>query len=471
MKLGEKIDFDLSKEYEFPVTVNGKSGNFFAELKLSPKGITIRISGDESPERHYGFAPFKVDTMECVGFNMNFLLFNLHCVKSGTSAVDGQSYGISHFEALYTAEYVIASRLPIAYLELSSIHLFSPTLKKWVGYTEKQQEIVNDQISGSRVGLHATFENFDPSEFLVGGESAIVSVSYNLTAKASPLDFEVGVRFPPSFDLFLPDQIHPKDVMPTYQKAYAFLSTLHGHELSMDRIELLSRNPRHDEEAYLYYPKRALTEYEITSHSWFPLSHNLRFRTLDCPELPLDSIVRYFSKENSHAEKWIKYTKYRRMENPEERFLGFFRLLESLTKTSKSYLDPELLEKIIPKTKKIMIGIFKDKKAVDSFLNGIHRYNNSKYNTEKCFHDFYKKLPTEIVKEWTLNKKDFGSICTLRNNISHANEFSEDPDSLLKKCSFIEALLLIALLETIDIPITTTTKLISRLPGAHRLYQ
>lgn len=468
MKLGEKVDFDLAKAYEFRVTVKGESGHFSAELKLSPTAITIRISGDEEAERRWGYAPYELASMECFGFNMNFLLFNLHFVKGGNYWVGENLKKISHFEAEYTAEYVIASKARIPSLELHSIHLFCPTLEKWVGYTEKQQEIVENQVSGSRVGLHASFDDFDFSEFCAGNDNSIVSVNYNLSAKASPLEFEVGVRFPPSFGLFLPNRVLPLEAMRLYQKAYAFLSLLHGHELSMDRIELWEESPRSDSEAYLYYPKRALAKYELSSYSWFPLSHKLRYDTLGLPAFPLDSIVKYFSGEYEHVEKWIKYIKYRRMRNPEDRFLGYFRLLESLTKISKNYLDPELLNKQVIRIENIMARIFGDRKAVKSFLRGIERYNNSKYNTANCFRDFYAKLPQELVKKWSLGKDSIEPICKLRNDISHANNFFENNDDLLAKCSFVESLLLIALLETLDISIATTTKMIVRLPGASR---
>jgi hypothetical protein len=469
MKFGDNREFDLNKKYEFRVSVNGEFGCFSAELKLSPEAITLRIGGDQVGLRRWGYTKWELESLECFGLEWNFNLFDLHCVKSGSFAVGEMLGTVLHFEAEYVAGYAIISSAGTVNLDMRSIHLLSPSLEKWVGYTEKHQEIIDNQVSGSRVGLISGFGDFDTTEFCISinGEGEI-AVNYNIMAKASPFEFEVGVRFPPSFCVFSKSQILPKDVMQLYQKTYAFLSLLHGHELQIDRIELCEDDPRTGN-TYLYYPKPILSTYEHSSYSWFPLGHNLRFDTLGLLAFPFESIRKYFSKEYAVSEKWNKYLKYRRMTNVEERFLGYFRLLESLTKITKSFLDPDLLKIKVIRVESIMVRIFGQRKDVKGFLRGIERYNNSKYNTEKCILDFYKKLPEEVLSGWCLKQDAITSICKLRNDISHANDYFESNDDLLSKCAFIESLLIVALLETIDVPISTTAKLIGRLPGSHHL--
>jgi len=469
MNFDDVKEFDLDKKYEFRVSVNGESGCFAAELKLSPEAITLRVSGDQIGFRTWGPTRWELESLECFGVGWTFLLFDLHCVKSGSYAVGAMLGNVMHFEVEYVASHALISKGGPLNLDMRSIHILSPTLKKWVGYTEKQQEIVEDQVGGTGVGLRAGFEEFDTTEFCVNvnGEG-VVLVNYNIKAKASPFEFEVGVRFPPSFCVFSDSQILSKDVMRLYQKAYAFLSLLHGRELQVDRIELCEDDPRTGD-SFLYYPKPALTAYELSSYSWFPLGHNLRFDSLGLLSFPLDSIAKYFSKEYLVSDKWNKYLKYRRMTNVEERFLGYFRLLESLTKTSKSFLDSDLLKIQVTRVEKIMVRIFGQQKEVRGFLRGIDRYNNSKYNTEKCILDFYKKLPDKVLSGWRLKQDAITSICKLRNDISHANDYFESNDDLLSKCAFVESLLLVALLETIDVPISTSAMLIGRLPGSHHL--
>jgi hypothetical protein len=461
----------LGKEYNYRVTVSGLVGNFYADLKLSSDNITIRISGDETGLRTWGPTEWELESLECSGIGINFLLFDLHCIRSGTHAIGEMPSFVTHIDVEYIASYAIISQSKALDLKFQSIHLYSSTLAEWVGYTEKQQEIIEDQMGGSRVGLISNFGEFDTTEFCIGTEEGCqVAINYNIKAKANPFEFEVGVHFPPSFAVFSGEQILSKDIMHLYQKSYSLLSLLHGHELAMDHIELWEDDADAGE-ALLYYPISSISPKDIISYSWFPLGHNLRFNDLNLPPFPLDAINKYFSKEYMLSNKWWKYIKYRRMENAEERFLGYFRLLESLTKKSKSFLDPELLKSQVGRIEKIMIKIFGAKKEVQSFLGGIERHNNSKYNTAKCILDFYKKLPPEVVGKWNLKKEAITSICKLRNDISHANDYFESPNDLLDKCAFVESLLLIALLETVDVPISVSSKMICRLPWAYRLFE
>jgi hypothetical protein len=46
--------------------------------------------------------------------------------------------------------------------------------------------------------------------------------------------------------------------------------------------------------------------------------------------MPQEIFSNYFSLDLSELSHYGKYVKYRRMENVEERFLGYFRILEKL---------------------------------------------------------------------------------------------------------------------------------------------
>jgi hypothetical protein len=471
MKFGEVETFELSASYDFRVTVKGAEGNFSGLLKLSPDGITIRISGDQQQHRRWGDVEWKLESLRCESFKWSFTLFDLHAVKSGHFMLQSGPGAIQHFEIDYAVSYAVVSPSGAGELDIRELQLFSPTLKEWIGHTEKQEEIVHNQMTGSAVGLKSHFGDFDTREVSVDvtgfGE---IYVNYNIKARASPLAFSVGVEFPPSFCVCSNETILPADIMQLYQKSYAFLSLLHGYEIAMDRV-ILAGDDFISSDSYLYYPKPRLSVREENAYSLYPLGNKIRFDSLGLPPMPLESIATYFSSDYKFTEKWIKYIKYRKMNNAEERFLGYFRLLESLTKNSKTFLDPELLAVQVARIEKIMIKIFKNSKEVKSFLRGISRYNKSKYNTEKCLIDFYKKIPVGRRESWSLKQSAITLICTLRNNISHANDYFELHDDLLAKSAFIESLLIMALLETIDIPIDTSSKVISRLSTSFHLYK
>jgi len=133
------------------------------------------------------------------------------------------------------------------------------------------------------------------------------------------------------------------------------------------------------------------------------------------------------------------------MTNTEDRFLGYFRVIESLTRKQKEYLDPEKLNDLLIRSKPFLHKKFKDKKNVNSFIKGITRYNKSKYNTAKCIQDFYNEIPSATTKYWKYQKHDIQKICQLRNDITHANDYQITNQELYLITCFIELLLIFAL--------------------------
>lgn len=469
MKFGETETFELNASYEFRVTVKGVEGVFSGLLKFSPNGITIRISGDQQEHRRWGDIEWKLESLKCESFKWSFILFDLHVLKRGDYFLQSGSNATQHFEIDYTVAHAVISPSGLGGLDIFELQLFSPTLKEWIGLTEKQEEIVHNQMVGSAVGLKSHFGDFDTREISVDVEGVgEVYINYNIKGRASPLAFSVGVEFPPSFCVLSDEPIPSNLVMKLYQKTYAFLSLLHGFEIAMDRV-ILAGDDFMSGKSYLYYPKPRLTVREEEAYSLYPLGNKIRFDSLGLPSLPLDSIAIYFASDYKYTEKWSKYIKYRRMHNAEERFIGYFRLLESLTKKTQVFLDPELLATQVAKVEKIMIKIFKSPKEVKGFLRGIDRHNKSRYDTEKCFIDFYKKIPLKRRESWSLKQNEIKSVCKLRNDISHANDYFERHDHLLTKIAFVESLLIIALLETIGIPVDTSSRIIGRLSTSFHL--
>lgn len=458
MRSRKNVEYEFDKIFDIKVTVSGEGGRFFGKLVLSPENIKLRISGDLSEGRTFGNADWKLEFLKCDGFDRTYFLYDLHCVESFVSALDFDPAYVRHFEVEYVASYALICR---GDLEICGLELFSPVLESWVGYTEKQEEIVRDQVVGKRVGIHAPPDAINTNEFdLDVCGLGKISVGYDIQASASPLEFNVGVKFPPSFKVVVGERIEYKDVMAVYQKVYSFLSLVHGADFHVDQIKLIAGNSLYTE-GVLYFSQSKIKQHQ--TYSFFPLGNNLRMDSLGCPKFPLESIAKYFSPDYKLSEKWKKYLKYRRMINVEDRFLGYFRQLESLTKIKKGYLDAELLDSLIGRIKPVMVKFFDSKKNVEGFLGGIPSFNNSKYNTAKCILEFYKKIPEDLRGGLSLTAKDIPAICKLRNDISHANDYFEDVDALHNKCDFIEGLLVIALLETIGVPISRTAKMIGRL--------
>jgi hypothetical protein len=202
-----------------------------------------------------------------------------------------------------------------------------------------------------------------------------------------------------------------------------------------------------------------------TSEILFPLGDHLVNYQPNYPAFPINSFKEFYALEKKEVGYWEKYIKYRRMTNIEEIFLGYFRLLESLCYQKKAYLNGDLLKEISKKAEPYLIKKFKDKKNVKSFLNGLSRYNNSKYNTEKNIRYFLIKAPKELSSTWKFTKKDIGAICKLCNDITHANDYYVEKGEVENKAKFIEVLLLLRLFLMVGIPMEISSKIINRVDG------
>ncbi|WP_374254994.1 HEPN domain-containing protein [Acinetobacter brisouii] len=141
------------------------------------------------------------------------------------------------------------------------------------------------------------------------------------------------------------------------------------------------------------------------------------------------------------------------MKSDEEKFLGYFRLLEKLTYKRKYYVDEAYLENLLKKTKSYLAKKLDVKtKIINDLNNRILQANGSKYNTAKCISDFYDLVPIEIQGQLSYKKADIPTICKLRNDITHANEYTLDDALLHNYTKFINALLFLALTQKIGIP-------------------
>jgi hypothetical protein len=347
---------------------------------------------------------------------------------------------------------------------VKSISIHSNKISEWVGNTNKQEDIIKAYSNRERI-----FDNPDKfNEFSTPLEGiGILGVGYNLSRYSSSPDFSVGIEFPPSLIIeFINPQL-TNEVMNSFLKLYALLAFFIGNDFLIEQINTPFSSLAYDNEGTLYYPSKSINPKYNQSYSLFPLGKDVRFDSLGLPSLPITSFNNYYSLSEVLCGYFLKYLKYKRMENPEERFLGYFRILESLCSNKKNYLDEKLLEEVCQKAKSYLIRKFDDKMNVTKFLNGISRYNNSKYNTEKCIQDFYLRIPNSISAKWKVEKRDIGDICKFRNDITHANDYNIRTSQIEEKVKFIEVLLVYSLFEKLGVELPMAAKILYRISGYH----
>ena len=452
---------ELGKSYTFNVIAEDGVNHFAAELNLSPEAIILKIMGERHEGRDFSCGWGEIDQLTCRDLNSTFLLQKLRLVSSSSRMIPHRNRSIGFFENVYEVDHVIFSPNNV-YQDgiVLSLSIHSEAIKKWVGNTEKQEEIIRS--------YHNKEPIFDSPEKLTefGQEMPNYGGVYLSMHSSSP-GFSSGICFPPSISLVFENPISINASYCKYLEIYSLLALFNGNDFAVDLIEVKFGSSSFSQAGTIYFPTTNNIPRHDQGYPLFPLGKNIRFDSLGLPELPLESFNYYFSLPDKKRGYFKKLLTYQRMDNPEERFLGFFRILESLCFKKKFFLDEDVLEDLSKRIKPYLVKRFNDKKSVASFLKGIPRYNGSKYNTEKCIQDFYVKVPVEISKNWTVQKSDIGSICSLRNDITHANDYYVSVHEVEEKSKFVEVLLILALFESINIDLSVSSRIIDRLSGYH----
>ncbi|HDR9056540.1 TPA: hypothetical protein QDB02_004310 [Burkholderia vietnamiensis] len=453
----EKLSLD--EKYQFQVTIENNGTHFVGDLSLSPTECTITIRGDISKDRDHTFDIERIDELRCNSFNETFLLLDLKGFEASISSISRHPTPINHFEITYHISYVIHSRSTIsgstAYL---GIEIESRDFAQWVGYTKTQDVIVGKYNNGTLFGFGST-PDVEIEQFV--NNLGILQIAYRPSTHYSVDTFSMGLNFPPVLYLACEQEMTAQHAIANVNELTTLFSFLLGHELDLKRIRLIGTHSRMAA-ITLYFPHNP-SEIGTTSYPWFPLGKNLKFNQLGLPEFPQKSFSTYFELPSFDRTYFKKYLKYREIQNPEERFLGFFRLLEKLCFQKETYLPEEKFANLIRRSTPLLINYFGDKKNVERLMERMLYLNESKLNTSSCISRFIKKIPRNLRSKWIYDSSSIESICKLRNDLTHANEIEPEGIEIEQKAKFIETLLVIQLLLKIGISIEDGTRLASRI--------
>ncbi|WP_306304552.1 HEPN domain-containing protein [Methylogaea oryzae] len=404
----------------------------------------------------------KIDRLSCRQQNSTFLLLDLRPQSGLAKILDRQSHR-SYFESTYEVGYVLYSQSHFKNTQtFLEIELFSPTITTWIGNTFKRDEIIA-HYTDRKAFLRNKKTSLRELEIRINNLGYLF-IDYNPSIFYSLPECKAGIKFPPSLILRAENALSANNAISLINDLIVLLSLLTGDEIELETVYANHADHGPHTQISIYFPTAHLKRRPNTP-ILFPLGRNLRHNPSNLPALPLETFRAYFAENNEHKHIFEKYIRYRRRTNTEERFLGYFRLLEALTKTKKAYLDEEKLHNLCTRAKPILIKHFGDKKSVSAFLHNIPKYNHSKYNTEKCLRDFFDTIPTSITNTWIYDKRILKSICDLRNDLSHANNHSLDSSTIAEFTVLTETLLTIALLRKLEVPIESATLVISRMTG------
>lgn len=459
--LDDAKEIHLDQFYKANVTISANGHSFAGSILLTPLDITLTIRGEQNESRSHDFQGLCFPSLSCTSFRREIRLFDVK-MKSASEVVLGRAPVVSYFEYTFAASYAIVAGGNYEN-EFNYIKIFSQDISKWVGLTKTQHEIM------ARVSSEEFKFGEGDYEFIADAETKFSTIKYNITIGGWIEDFRVGAVFPPSLDFGYQGYLMGEHVLNEVRQATDFLDVMNGSDTRIARIELFnndhSRYPCH-----VYFPAGVGEDPARYSYSLFPLSRNTGIFERGLPPITDEAIVNYLNLQDDAQSKWHKYVKYRKMANNEERFLGYFRLLESLVFQEKNYFDETKLTEILTRSTGYLSRKFNaNKKQIRDFATRVERLNKTKYNTEACIRKFMETLPLQLTQKWRFKKTDLTAICKLRNDITHANYYFETDEDMHAKIVFIEALLLIKIFEEIGISFKDSAKVIPRMSGYHSL--
>lgn len=436
----------LDEEYSFEVEVEDENQVFAGKLTLSPKKCSLHVMTERQPSKDF----HKSTIIYCSSFRKKFNLFDLKLnSKSANFGLYGlEQNNVSFYEYTFEVGFITVSSTSLKYdEEITGFTIDASMLAKWVNLTTKQEKLMSKITSNPR-----DISKEDRVEFTnhIKGYGWI-TLYYHLEQYYSFNDFTVGSKYPPKilFEFESPKTV--SELYSEFNKFYDLMTLFIGSDFKINTLKInIIENFSTTSSAYFPTDFKA----EESAYPLFPLGHNSVRYESHLKELPLDSFNHYYNLPEYKRIIFTKYLRYKRMKSDEEKFLGFFRLLEKLTFKAQSYVDEEILKSILNKSRTYLKNRLDSKMSIIKDLSKrIEKTNQMKYNTLKCLSDFYDSIPIEIQNSLLFKKDELEKITKLRNDITHANEYSIESRDLYQYTSFINALLFLALIAELEIPL------------------
>ena len=470
-----KKELILTESYKISVNVKFHDRYYAGVLELTPETIVLRIMGNENIKCDN---EYKNVICKCVSSTPIFLerLKIISLFSIPISQLDNITTTQSNISYYYEVSFDVSSIIyypfrPIYVKGFSGINVYSKAINDWISETITQQKLIDCIMNTGNVFINCPdlLNEFN----LTINNFGTIGIFYKVHPQSEYL--KSGVEITPYFFIRFNSEKTEKETTDSFYHLYNLLALIIGHDFVIEKIEFFREDFNNGGISSLfptfYYPSltkkilNAINSRSAHSHyCLFPLSKELRYGSpWDLPQMPLEIFSNYFNLIPSELGYYEKYIRYRRMENIEERFLGYFKILESLTFVKKPYLNEVLLNPILDKAEPYLEKKFNDTKNVKSFIKKIKYSNTSKYNTESCFQQFFKKISNLFSEEFLFKQSDFAKICKLRNDISHANDYYINEDDLKRYTKFIEILLMFALFDKIGISMEIVAKIIHRL--------
>ncbi|HHA1770876.1 TPA: hypothetical protein ACOEDU_004431 [Enterobacter ludwigii] len=441
MKEIELFRDDVNEHYKGSIKIDNE--DYAAELNITKNHIEVRFFDfNNKMSRDYS----SLLALETAVFNGGGLFFRfLGMELSETSfRVIGQCNSFNDYK--FSAKGILYSRSNLNNIEsYQAISFFSSGVSQWLGNTLKLNKIISDSIV-TKLPEQEDLVEFERTLKNVGTLGGYYSYKYG------GLDgiYTVGMSVTPHVTLHFDKLVDLNGLLDKYIDLYMIMRFLIGKHLDFTSVKIHEGNQSRQRDINLYLPEKIYSGSELHNAMSFPYSSG--YHDDSEKAFPLHIFDNYFSEESKEINLLLKkFISYSLVDSDEERFLGFYRILEMITYKQSFYVDENELSVLLERAKGILQKRFKGT-SISKFKRAVLRANKSKENTETCVRRYIKNMPQEFVTRMGLDKIKIDELCKVRNNMTHQPLFSVS-ESKLHDCMVTSKLLVcIILMSKLGVP-------------------
>lgn len=428
------LHFNGTENFDVLVSDNGQ--NFAGKLTVSPTECTLRVMGERVFSPNFRSS----EVIECFTLRDYFLLaeISVKSMRNTNLRLSDPCATGGFYEIEFKVGFIVKSNTSIYKDTLfSGFHIDADMIKKWTGITNKQNDLLM-RHGGASLGTQDN-ELFTKAIENIG----VFSLFYNINLHTSLESISSGVNITPCIGFFFKETQELQIIIKEIKKLYTLLSYFWGEDFAINYVKIYLPNSSGTKICAFFNTK---INKDLINWPLMPLGLDVMNSYNNYQGLPLEFLDNYYNLPDSELEFFTKYLRYKRLKSNEEKFLGYFRILERLVHDTGTYVDAELLESILERSSAYLRKKLEcNGKNLKSLISKIKYANGGKYNTTACITRFFDEIPEEIRKELLFDKTKIEMICKLRNDMTHANEFDVLEKDLYFYTKFIHQLLICAL--------------------------
>lgn len=436
------------------VTIN--NGDYFSELTIGDEGIKIRLLNFSTKNNNAAPEIISLDSIVFKRANYHYLLFGLALIDLAFIRI-GSDGDVRDYE--FSAQGFLYSKTVVNQNDFfTSISIYGESIKKWSGSTRKLNKIMSGGIA-NKLPCKDDCVEFETSITSVG----TIGLRYSFKYGGLNGLHTVGMNVEPHVTITFEEGIGLDKLIDNYIDLYMILRFFIGNSLMISNVKIqsYSRYGRNDIQFYMAEKK----EDERNNHAGGMLLSYATIYNDDSEDDFPDSVwENYFNPRNRENKELIKkFVTYSMVKNNEEKFLGYYRIIEAMTVKESFYVDEDKLSNLLKRAKPLLVK-YLSCTSLSDFFRAIKNTNKSRSNTESCIHHFIQNLPHSVLEKTTIKEIKISEICKSRNQIIHQPLFSETPEKIYKHMQTIELLIKLATLIRLGVSTKKIEESINHLP-------